>query len=62
MLNSEDKFQLYKGDCLEIMKKRNNLKNRNIEKSNQYMIIFKEVQQMACKPKKKSKSTGKKKK
>lgn len=49
-------------EIVNIMKKRNNLKNRNIEKSNQYMIIFKEVQQMACKPKKKSKSTGKKKK
>ena len=30
-------------EIVNIMKKRNNLKNRNIEKSNQYMIIFKEV-------------------
>ena len=30
-------------EIVNLMKKRNNLKNRNIEKSNQYMIIFKEV-------------------
>ena len=30
-------------EIVNLMKKRNNLKNRNLEKSNQYMVVFKGV-------------------
>ena len=30
-------------EIVNIMKKRNNLKNRNIEKSDQYMVVFKGI-------------------
>ena len=31
-------------EIVNLMKKRNNLKNRNLEKSDQYMVVFKGIQ------------------